>query len=80
MGQADNGCDTALYDHQSSLPKHLFLRIVAVTILVVAVRVAVTAAMTSGLGSPDGEQEQEQKQDQDHDLEHQGVLRVTRAP
>jgi hypothetical protein len=31
----------------------LFLRIAAVTLLVVAVRVAVTAAMTTGLGSGD---------------------------
>jgi hypothetical protein len=50
MAQTDNRCDTSQAEYQSSPPKHLFLRIMAVTLLVVAVRVAVTAAMTTGLG------------------------------
>lgn len=50
MVQTENGCDTSQAEYQSSMPRYLFLRIAAVTALVVAVRVAVAAAMTLGVG------------------------------
>lgn len=64
MGQqTGDSCDVSQDEHESSsltsYPKHMILRIVAVTALVVAVRVAVTFAMTSGGDAPSAAQERD---------------------
>lgn len=55
MGQLSNGRDMSNSDTESSLPKHMILRIAAATLLVVAVRVAATLVMTGGCTAADGE-------------------------
>jgi hypothetical protein len=55
MDQMRTGSDTSNREMESSLPKHVILRIAAATLLVVAVRVAATMVMTGGCTAADGE-------------------------